>query len=475
MDRATVVLITLIVYKVVLITIGLLSRGRNKDAADFYLGGRQLGSWVAALSASASSSSAWTLLGVSGAAYAWGLSALWLLPACIGGFLLNWCLVAPRLRRRAHAGGALTVTELLAGKEGSPYRSAIAYTASAIIMFSFLFYVAAQFQASGKTFQSAFGMSFTGSILLGGAIIVFYTMVGGFWAVSLTDALQGLVMAATAVVLPIGALLALGGPGALLEAMAQVSVAGYTDLAGVRSGPVAVGFVIGLLGIGLGYPGQPHVVNRFMALKDERALRNGRVIAICWAVLVYSGMLLLGWCGRVLYAAVADKEQIFLHVAGDLFHPVIGGIMIAGVLSATMSTADSQLLVASSSVTNDLPMFRRRNTVFHSRLVVVLLSAGAIGVALLGNAEIFGRVLFAWTAIGAAFGPLLLITLFGGEIAKGHTLAAMIAGFLLSVIAYSFPETKGTFWERVLPFVVATAIGYFGLERNAAGRVDATE
>ena len=478
MKHTTVVLITLIAYKIVLIGIGLYARGKNKNETDYYLGGRSLGPWVAALSASASSSSAWTLLGVSGAAYAWGLSAVWLFPACLGGFLINWFLIAPRLRRFSHETGVLTVTQALAGSREKPAYLKISALASAIILFSLLFYIASQFQGSAKTFQSTFGLSPNYSILLGSAIIIFYTMIGGFWAVSLTDALQGLVMALTALLLPAAALLAVGGPGLFWEGLGLVQAPGFSSLIQNMSLPAGLGFILGLFGIGLGYPGQPHVVNRFMALRDEQSVRTGRLIAISWAVIVYAGMILLGLCGRILIPGLEDKETVFIELANALFSPVFAGVMVAAVLSATMSTADSQLLVAASSITSDLNWFRGKDPVFMSRVVVVLLSAGAVIVALFGGSEIFSKVLFAWTAMGAAFGPLLLVRLFRGPIPVAHTLWAMALGFGLSVIAYSFPEfvlqiggqtyslpSKGSWMERVVPFVISFGVAWAGARR----------
>jgi sodium/proline symporter len=470
MSRESVVLITLVVYKIVLIAIGISTSHKNKNQADYLLAGRSMGPLVASLSASASSSSAWTLLGVSGAAYAWGLSAVWLFPSCVGGFLLNWFVIAPRLRRKSQQTGALTLTEFLTGEEGLEKRRAFAAIASFIILFSLLFYVASQFQGSAKTFQSTFGLSEQTSILVGSTIILFYTLLGGFWAVSITDSLQGLVMAATSLLLPIGGILAVGGFTGLWEGMSAVPGENYMDLFRGMSMPAGIGFVAGLFGIGIGYPGQPHVVNRFMALKDHQSVVHGRRIAISWAVIVYAGMLLLGFCGRVLYPDLADHEMVFLEVANQLFHPILAGVMVAGVLSATMSTADSQLLVAAASISNDLPHADKISPLLFSRIVVLGLSIGAVLVALLGSSEIFSKVLFAWTAMGAAFGPLLIIFLFVGPVPNRFAILSATLGFCLSVLAYSIPETKGTFWERVAPFLIALAIAYFSARKAAKDR-----
>ncbi|BBM82750.1 sodium/proline symporter [Candidatus Uabimicrobium amorphum] len=467
MSRETTIVITLVVYKIILVAIGILTSRKTNDTDDFYLGGRTLGPVVSAISASASSSSAWTLLGVSGAAYAWGISAIWLFPACVGGFILNWYVVAPRLQTLSHETNSLTLTEVIA--RDTPPKYSIAVVASIIIAFSLLFYISSQFQAAGKTFSATFDISYDKSVVIGGAIIIFYTLMGGFWAVSITDTLQGLLMAAAAIILPIAALVEVGGFSTLVQQLPQVDIDGYMSLTRNMLPSAAVGFVLGLLGIGLGYPGQPHVVNRFMALKDQKALIHARRIAILWAVCVYSGMILLGLCGRVLFDTIPDKEKIFFVATNNLFSPVIAGVMTACILSAIMSTADSQLLVAASSLTHDLRLHREKTSVKQSltqaRVVVFLLSIAAIFLAIFGTKEIFDRVLFAWTAMGAAFGPILIVRLLCGPITPRATLIAMLLGFTLSVVGYSIPATKGTYIDRILPFVLATVIAYRGTKK----------
>ncbi|MDA1306120.1 MAG: sodium/proline symporter [Acidobacteria bacterium] len=474
MSHEQIVLITLVVYKLVLVGIGLATKGRTHDGLDFFLGGRQLGPTVAAISSAASSSSAWTLLGVSGAAYSWGLGALWLFPACVGGFVINWYLIAPGMQRLSHQTGAVTVTELLAGPVGRAGRQAIIVLASVIILLSLGAYVASQFQGAGKAFSETFGLSMTGSIVLGAAVVMLYTMLGGFWAVSVTDTLQGLLMATASVVIPIAALMAVGGLGGLVAGLQQVPVDGYLSLTRGWPWTVGIGFILGLLGIGLGYPGQPHVVNRFMALKLGAAtMRRARLIGITWAVLVYAGMLLLGLAGRVLFPDLTDPEVVLITAANSLLPAVGAGIVIAAVLSAIMSTADSQLLVAASSLTHDLGIGEKSawGLLARARVVVVILGVGAAVAALYGSQEIFSRVLFAWAAMGAAFGPLLLVTIWRGPVSARATLAAMAIGFTLSIAAYYLPAHawKGTF-ERVVPVVVALLIAWFATTNIRAQR-----
>lgn len=230
MTETKAILLTLVVYKVVLLAIGVVASRRMRDAGDYFLAGRGLGPWVAALSASASSSSAWTLLGVSGAAYSWGLASLWIFPACMGGFVINWYVLAPRLRVLSARNDALTVTDMLAGPIGERGSRWIRTIATAIVMMSLLAYVASQFQGAGKTFAETFGMSMTHSVVVGSIIVVAYTMLGGFWAVSVTDTVQGLVMAAASVALPVAALVEVGGFAALSSALSTVEVDGYASL-----------------------------------------------------------------------------------------------------------------------------------------------------------------------------------------------------------------------------------------------------
>jgi sodium/proline symporter len=469
MTRTQAILGTLIIYALAMIVIGLIANRLSRDEQDYFLGGRRLGPWVAGLSASASSSSVWTLLGVSGYAYGYGLAAAWLLPACVGGFALNWFVLAPALRRESARSGAITVTEMLAGPVGTAKRWPVIVMASLIVLLSLLTYVAAQFQGAGKTFAETFDMGLTPAVLIGAVIVVFYTLLGGFWAASITDTVQGMLMAAAALALPIAAVITIGGPAALIDGMQAVSVDGWLSWTRGMPAAAAIGMVLGLLGIGLGYPGQPHVVNRLMALSDDTALIGARRISMTWAVILYSGMIVVGWSVRVLLPELADREDAFMAGTEHVLPPVLAGIMTAAVLSAIMSTVDSQLLVAASTISHDLigragereaSIHGTGQVLLRSRLTVLALSLGSIGVALWIDEGIFESVLFAWTAMGAAFGPLLLITVLVRRPRPGWVLAAMIAGFSLSVIAYGL-EASGVF-ERVVPFVVALALAWMG-------------
>ena len=463
-----ILIVTLVLYQLLLLAIGWWASRRTADGEDFYLGGRKLGAAVAALSASASSSSAWSLLGVSGAAYAWGLPAIWLIPSTLLGFFINWYWVAPRMWRQSRDNDSLTLTEFLAGPHGDPARKTIMRLGAVVILFSFTFYVAAQFQAAGHTFASALNIDPETAIVLGATIVLVYVMLGGFWAASITDSVQGILMASSAVILPLIALIAVGGPGSLfasLDVDGVSSIALWTRQDSLAAG---IGFVIGLAGIGLGYPGQPHVINRFMAMEDEKAIPKARLIAISWAILIYTGMVLLGWCGRILVSSLGDGEQVLFTLATLLLPSVLAGVMVSAILSAIMSTADSQLLVAASSVSHDMRNGKSatEESLKQARWVVLLIGVAAIALAIFSPEAIFSRVLFAWQALAAAFGPLLIITLWRGPVAPAWRIAAMVSGFTLTVILSWTTETPGDIAERYIPMMIALALAWRGSRKG---------
>jgi len=293
-------------------------------------------------------------------------------------------------------------------------------------------------------------------------------MLGGFWAASITDSMQGILMALSAILLPLTALVAVGGPGALLASLDMEGVSTLVLWTRQESLAAGIGFVIGLAGIGLGYPGQPHVVNRFMAMEDKNAIPTARMIAIIWAVIIYTGMVILGWCGRLLVSSLGDGEQVLFALATLLLPSVLAGIMVSAILSAIMSTADSQLLVAASSVSHDLRNGKTatRESLRQSRWVVLVIGMAAIALAIYSPEAIFSRVLFAWQALAAAFGPLLIITLWRGPVLPNWRVAAMATGFTLTVILNWTTDTPGDIAERYIPMLAALLLAWYG-SRNS--------
>ena len=437
MSSNTTIIVTLIAYKLVLLGIGLWAYRRSQDQSEFFLGGRRIGAWVTSISSSASAASAWTLLGVSGFAFTQGLPAVWLCGGVLLGYVINWFWVGPRLRVIAEQTGALTLTELLLGDGDDELRRLSRKVASLIILVSFVFYVAAQFQAAGNAFSQALGLDADASIILGAAVILGYTLLGGFLAVSVTDTLQGILMVAVAVLLPLAAVMALTGSTATGQAL---SVAGETwRLTPANGGIAAVGFVVGCLSIGLAQPGQPHVVNRYMAARDDRAIRQGRIIALAWIVLVLGGMTTLGLVGRVLFQGLGNAEDVLFATAEGVLPPVLAGLVIAAVLSAIMSTY----------------------------AVVALITLGATLIALYAPEAIFTRVLFAWHALGASFAPLVVMAVLRRPVRPAYSLAVLLCGFVFTVLLNWQENYPGDWAERLLPLIVTMAIAVAGSRRRS--------
>ena len=466
MERSIAILLVLAVYLVAMLAIGWSSRRSAGTASSFYLGGRQLGPWVAALAANASSSSAWSLVGVSGFAYLHGKAALWLIPGCVGGFLLNWFVVAPRLR--SATGGAITLTELLAGPSGPPFRRSFLVFASVLTLASLLTYIAAQMQAAGAAFVYTFEVPLWQGVLVGAVLTVLYTLLGGYLAASRTDMVQGLMMVAVAVLVPVVGVVSIGGVGALLDALDAVAGT-FNDPFGGRQGASAVAFALGLCGIGLGYPGQPHAVNKYMGMSPTASMRTARVVGISWALLLYPGMIVLGWLVRVQWPLAAGAHEDALFVASqNLLPPWLDGLVLAAVLAAIMSTVDGQLLVCASTVTHDLRRDDRDSSGQGARATVLVIGAGATIAAMLVPKNIFDHVLFAWAALGSAFGPLLLVHLCRGPLRPGWALASVMTGGLGAIVGFYVPVLSAGFADRVLSWALAFAVAWHGASQSLA-------
>jgi len=460
MEKTQVVLVTLIVYKLLLIAIGVWATKRTSDSDDFFLGGRGLGPIVAALSYSSSAASAWVLLGLTGIAYAYGLSTIWVALGSITSMFVVWFWLAPRLMRFSVKHDHITLTEVITHQTDGLSRTIIIWVSTFIIVASFVMYVAAQFQGAGSTFASTFDMPMASSIALGAFIIMIYTLLGGFWAVSVTDALQGSLMAIAALVMPIAAYMAVGGLDGLLEGLSSLSSASQLSLTAGNAGLFAIGVVVGGLAIGFGTYGQPHLMARIMALRDDRAMRQARWITIVWYLIVFLGMWFVGLSGHVLHAGLENSEQIFFVMLDGLFPPVISAIFLAAVLSAIMSTADSQLLSAAAAIANDLGLGGEnpKKVLFISRLTIIALVAASVVVAIYLPEKIFSRVLFAWMALGAAFGPILFTRMAGVRVKPAGVLVSILLGFSLTVVLSFTPNAPGDIAERLIPFVVGGVV-----------------
>ncbi|MGB0624622.1 MAG: sodium:solute symporter family transporter, partial [Luminiphilus sp.] len=362
--------------------------------------------------------------------------------------------IAPRLLEASHQHQLTTFIDFLCDPNDNHRSESLVRSAAVIILVAFVFYVAAQFQGAGLAVTEVFAVSDTLAILCGALVILIYTWLGGYWAVSLTDTIQGVVMCLAAIALPLGTVISLGGLGPVVELI---------DLGSQRGGGTnsvtlsVIGFVIGSLAISLGTFGQPHLMVRFMALKDHRARRSAARITLIWYLVVFSGMVLTGLVGRGAFDSLNNNEQVFFALSEQVLPPVLAGLLLAAVLSAIMSTADSQLLVCASTLSHDLtdePLKGSPRVLRRGRWAVVIVVVLAVLVALFLPAPIFSRVLFAWSALGAALGPTLFARLLGWQIPHGYRVTGFWMGFGLTVMVSLLPNAPGDILERLLPFMV---------------------
>ncbi|MFH1863259.1 MAG: sodium/proline symporter [bacterium] len=455
--KNNLILITYFVYLAVLLLIGFLTRKRSKTVADYFLGGRKIGPWLTAISSTASSESGWVVLGATGLIYADGLSGWWFMPGCLLGYLINWLFLAKPMRIYSKEHNSITVPDYIADSFGDRYHL-LRSVAVLIIFFSMLGYVAAQFTASAKAFTALFGWDYTTGVLMGAVIIIIYTLMGGYFAVVWTDLVQGLLMAFGLVVMPIIAFFAVGGLPAIQQALPGPE---FLTLTGGKTGRALLGLIIGLLGIGLGYPGQPHVITRYMSAESDAVIYRGRIIAIVWGILVFGGAILLGLVGRALIPDLEDPEHLFPRAALLLLHPIIAGIMLSAILAAIMSTASSQLLVAASCVVKDLyeSVLEKdpgeKQLIMMSRITVLVLGAAAILFSLAEIRVIFWFVLFAWSGMGAAFGPLMLFSISKFRVNFWGAYACMVTGFGVTILWKVSGLSDRVIYELVPAFTLA--------------------
>ena len=430
---------TFIAYVLFMLYLGLRAHQRLHDFKDYLLAGRGIGSWVAALSAGASDMSGWLLLGLPGYAYLAGLEAGWLVLGLALGTYANWYLVAPRLRTGSEeAGDALTIPAYLERRFADD-SGALRITAALLILVFFLFYTSSGLVAAGKLFEEVFGFSYLGAVATGTAVIIVYTLLGGFLAVSWTDLAQGLLMAAALVAVPLMVVALQGGADATLAGLETSHPKLLDPLTSATGEPLGVLAILSLMAWGLGYFGQPHILARFMAIKSTDLIPRARRIAISWSLIgmlgaTAVGMAGIGWLEPALEGA--DSEKVFILLASQLFHPLVAGLLLAAILAAIMSTADSQLLVSASALSEDLyrKAFGRdaddRQMITVARIAVVVIAALAFGLATDPDSKVLDLVAYAWAGFGAAFGPVILLSLYWPRMNRAAALAGMITGGL---------------------------------------------
>jgi sodium/proline symporter len=441
LEDTTTVAWTFVVYLAAMLAIGYWSYMRTNNLSDYILGGRSLGPLPSALSAGASDMSGWLLLGLPGYAYVAGYEASWIAIGLLIGTWLNWLFVARRLRTYSlSANDSLTLPSYFENRFDDRSRALRVISAVFILLF-FLFYTSSGLVAAGKLFETVFGWSYIWAVVIGTIAVVSYTFFGGFLAVVWTDVIQGLLMFAALLIVPIVAMNAIGGWDATQAAMAAENPAFLSAFTDADGNAVTFIGVVSLLAWGLGYFGQPHILARFKAIRSEDDVPAARRIAVIWSAFGLGGALLVGFAAIGYFPEpLEDGEKSFMLLVDALFHPVISGILLAAILAAIMSTADSQLLVSSSALAEDFykALFRRdasqSELVWVGRFAVIIIALIACILALNPDSKVLELVSYAWAGFGAAFGPALLFSLYWKRMNKLGALAGIIVGGVTVVI-----------------------------------------
>ena len=468
-------------YLLLIISVGVLSNKFINSQLDFLLAGRRLGPWVTAFSERASGESAWLLLGLPGAAIAVGYGEVWAVIGIISGIILSWFLIAERLRAETEQYQALTIPDYLQ-KKFNDTSGIIKTYSSIIIAVFFTFYVSAQFHGSGKILNTIFDIEPLYGISLSAIVIIVYTIMGGLLAVAWTDLVQGILMIGTLVILPIIGLIELASFDVPIK---ELIMSKHTHLQKSLLIPSGLTFfatfsvIEGGLSWGLGYFGQPHLLIRYMAIRSVKEVKQARIIATLWAIPGISGAFLIGVIGMGYFGedyfisivnnfsleygmpiSNTDVESVMPMLAEALLPAWLAGLLISGAVAAMMSTADSQLLVSTSAIGEDLgvQVSKKDDKLLNSRIITILLGIFAYLVAMYSEwsgKTIFSIVSFAWSGLGSSFGPALLLALWWKGITRKGVIAGLFTGSIITIIWGSSPYLKDIITERFISFALA--------------------
>ena len=461
-------LITFVIYIAAMVLIGFMAYRSTNNLSDYILGGRSLGSVVTALSAGASDMSGWLLMGLPGAIYLSGLSESWIAIGLIIGAYLNWLFVAGRLRvQTEHNGDALTLPDYFSSRFEDE-SGLLRIISAVVILVFFTVYCASGIVAGGRLFESTFGMPYEAALWAGAAATIAYTFVGGFLAVSWTDTVQATLMIFALILTPIMVLLATGGVDTTFLAIEAQNPDNFNML----KNSSFIG-VISLLGWGLGYFGQPHILARFMAADSVKSIANARRISMTWMILCLCGTVAVGFFGIAYFSAHpevagpvnANHERVFIELAKLLFNPWIAGVLLSAILAAVMSTLSCQLLVCSSALTEDFyKAFLRGNAASQAELVwvgramVLLVALVAIILATNPNSRVLGLVSYAWAGFGAAFGPVVLISVIWKQMTRNGALAGILVG-AITVMVWKHFEVLGLY--EIIPGFIFSSLAIY--------------
>jgi len=443
MTNTPTIVATIVVYMGICLALGFIAYRRTTNLADFILGGRSLGSWVTAFSAQASDMSGWLLMGLPGLAYVAGFDAVWLVVGLVAGTYLNWKFIAAPLRvRTEQLGDSLTMPDYFERRFDDRSRILRTLTAVFILVF-FTFYASSGFVATGRLFESLFGMHYHDAMFWGSVVMLAYTFFGGFLAVSWSDVLQGTLMFLALILVGIVGVGLAGGFDTMLATLEARDPALLDPFVGSGGEALGVIGILSLLAWGLGYPGQPHILARFMAIRSVQEMPTARRVAMVWVIVVLLAAVVVGLAGAALISPPLtgpDTEKVFILMSTTHLHAVLAGICLSGILAAIMSTASAQLLVASSAFAEDLykGLFRRDP----GRLELLWVGRGAVlGIALLAyllalnpDNKVLDLVAWAWAGFGAAFGPAIVLSLYWPRMTRNGALAGMLVGGLTVIL-----------------------------------------
>ena len=449
-------LIVFCLYFLFMLGIGLhfFFKSKNSGEKDYFLGGRNMGAWVSALSAGASDMSAWVLMGLPASIYAFGMGQTWIAIGLGLGYALSWIFEAPRLRRFSIAANdSITIPQYLTNRFLSKSK-ALQLLSAGIFLVAYTIYAASSIKACGTLFNTVMNIDATVAMYIAAFIIISYTFLGGFSAVCWTDFFQGLLMLGALLVAPIFALfLVKSGDMGTASALPEGYFAFTASWKEIVSG----------LGWGLGYFGMPHIIVRFMSLRSEKELKKSSVIGISWTVIILIMSVLSGVVGRMFLGDIADSSTVFITMVRKIFPALISGILLSAILSAAMSTADSQLLASASSFASDVykPVFRKnasdKEMLWAGRVVVLVISIIAVFIAANPHSgSIMGLVENAWGVFGAAFGPVILLSLFWKRLNFQGTVAGIAVGALVDILWLVFLKSTGIY--EIIPGFAASLI-----------------
>lgn len=476
-------LITMAVYLIAMVGVGFKLTEKNETVGDFFLGGRQLGPLVTAMSAEASDMSSYLLMGLPGLAYLSGVAHVgWTVIGLAAGTYLNWLIVAKKLRRYTERTGSITIPEFFSNRWGDDRHFLTAIAAVWIIVF-FVPYTASGFAACGKLFRSLFGLDYHVAMIISAIVIIFYTALGGFLAASITDFIQSIIMSLALLAILIFAITQAGGLPTVIEN--AKSLPGYLSFTQTYDPTTGTASAYGLLTIcstlawGLGYFGMPHILLRFMAIENEEKLGLSRRVASIWVVISMAIAVLIGMAGlgmtsrNVIQTLEGSASETIIVVTANLLATygvpaaLVAGVVLSGILASTMSTADSQLLAASSSVSNDLLVkflhfsIKKEQSLLVSRASLIVIAVIGIVLAWDPDSSVFGIVSFAWAGFGASFGPIVLLALFWRRSNKYGALAGMLTGGIMIFVWKFAIRPRGGVWgiyELLPAFLIAMLV-----------------